>query len=137
MMKKYLILLLLTWASFAFGQPIEDSLLHGLKFRSIGPARMSGRVTSIDVVQSDQNIIYVGTSAGSLWKSVNAGNTYEPVFEHEKTASVGDLAIYQKNPNILYLGTGEGNPRNSQSMGYGIYKSLDGGKSWKNMGLLQ
>jgi len=134
-MKKMFTLALLLLASLAIGQSIEDSLLHGLEFRSIGPARMSGRVTSIDVVQSDQNIIYVGTSAGSLWKSVNAGNTYEPVFEHQQTASVGDLAIYQKNPNILYLGTGEGNPRNSQSLGYGMYKSLDGGKSWHCVGL--
>jgi len=134
-MKKILTLLWLTAATAAAAQPIADSLLHGLQFRSIGPARMSGRVTSIDVVQKDKSIIYVGTSAGSLWKSVNAGTTYEPLFENERTASVGDLAIYQKNPNILYLGTGEGNPRNSQSLGYGMYKSTDAGKSWKHIGL--
>ncbi len=129
------IALILLVGSFATAQTIENSLLHGMKFRSIGPAKMSGRVTSIDVVLSDNSIIYVGTSAGSLWKSVNGGITYEPTFENQKTASVGEIAIFQKNPNILYLGTGEGNPRNSQSLGYGMYKSLDAGKTWTHLGL--
>ncbi|NND52697.1 MAG: hypothetical protein HKN54_09830 [Flavobacteriaceae bacterium] len=118
-----------------FAQNIDNALLHGMNFRSIGPAGMSGRVTSIDVVQTDQTIIYAGTSAGSLWKSTNAGTSWQPIFENQKTASVGDLAIYQKNPNVIYLGTGEGNPRNSQNYGYGMYKSLDGGKTWKHLGL--
>ena len=127
--------LILLIGSSAMAQTIDNNLLHGMKFRSIGPAQMSGRVTSIDVVLSDNSIIYAGTSAGSLWKSVNGGTTYEPTFENQKTASIGDLAIFQKNPNILYLGTGEGNPRNSQSLGYGVYKSLDAGKTWTHMGL--
>ncbi len=131
---KFIALFLLA-GTFAMAQTIENKLLDGMKFRSIGPAQMSGRVTSIDVVLSDNSIIYVGTSAGSLWKSVDGGITYEPTFENQKTASVGDLAIFQKNPNILYLGTGEGNPRNSQSLGYGMYKSLDAGKTWTHIGL--
>lgn len=134
-MRSTLFALFLLAGTVVTAQPIDENLLHGMKFRSIGPARMSGRVTSIDVVRSDNDIIYVGTSAGSLWKSVNGGNTYEPAFENQKTASAGDLAIYQKNPNILYLGTGEGNPRNSQSLGYGIYKSLDAGRTWTHLGL--
>lgn len=134
-MRTRIIPVLLLAGHTLLAQPIADSLLHGLKFRSIGPARMSGRVTAIDVVESDKSIIYVGTSAGSLWKSVNGGTTYVPTFENQKTASVGDIAIYQKNPNIVYLGTGEGNPRNSQSLGYGIYKSLDAGKTWRHIGL--
>lgn len=118
-----------------FSQPVDPSLLHGLTFRNIGPAGMSGRVTAIDVVESNKSIYYVGTSAGSLWKSVNAGTSFQPIFENQKTASVGDIAVYQKNPNILYLATGEGNPRNSQNFGYGMYKSLDAGKTWHHLGL--
>ncbi|MEM8895741.1 MAG: hypothetical protein AAGC88_14255, partial [Bacteroidota bacterium] len=108
---------------------------HGLTFRSIGPAGMSGRITSIDVVESNNSIIYAGSSAGGLWKSNNAGISFTPIFEGQKTASVGDVSIFQKNPNIIYLGTGEGNPRNTQYYGYGMYKSIDGGKSWKHLGL--
>ncbi|RYC51030.1 VPS10 domain-containing protein [Flagellimonas olearia] len=120
---------------FAFGQNFNDKVLQDMNFRSIGPAGMSGRVTAIDVDLSNKSTIYVGTSAGGLWKSENAGNTFTPIFEHQKTASIGDIAIYQDNPDILYLGTGEGNPRNSQSYGFGMYKSLDGGKSWSHLGL--
>ncbi|MEM1003422.1 MAG: hypothetical protein AAGH46_12315, partial [Bacteroidota bacterium] len=121
--------------SISFSQSIDNALLHGLNFRSIGPAGMSGRVTAIDVVHSDMSIIYAGTSAGSLWKSTNAGTSWKPIFENQKTASVGDIAVYQNNPNIIYLGTGEGNPRNSQNYGYGMYKSIDGGKTWSHLGL--
>ncbi|MEM7367042.1 MAG: hypothetical protein AAF587_00505 [Bacteroidota bacterium] len=120
---------------YGFSQPINPALLHGLTFRNIGPAGMSGRVTAIDVVESNKAIYYVGTSAGSLWKSVNAGTSFQPIFENQKTASIGDIAVYQDNPNILYLGTGEGNPRNSQNYGYGMYKSMDAGKSWQHLGL--
>ena len=134
-MKFKLSLLLCLMVAFTFGQSIDNALLHGMNFRSIGPAGMSGRVTSIDVVESNKSIIYAGTSAGSLWRSTNSGTSWQPIFENQKTASVGDVAIYQKNPNIVYMGTGEGNPRNSQNYGYGMYKSLDGGKTWKHLGL--
>jgi len=103
--------------------------------RNIGPGGMSGRITSIDVVSSDSDIMYVGTASGGLWKSTSGGVTWQPIFNDQVTASVGAVAIQQSNPDVIWVGTGEGNPRNSLNGGYGIFKSLDGGKSWKSMGL--
>jgi len=111
------------------------SIFKDLKPRNIGPAGMSGRVTAIDVVESDPDIIYAGTASGGLWKSRSGGIDWEPIFENEVTASIGAVAIQQSNPSVIWVGTGEGNPRNSLNGGYGIYKSLDGGRSWKSMGL--
>lgn len=116
-------------------QSLDMSLFPGMKPRNIGPAGMSGRVTAIDVNLSNPKEIYLGTAAGGIWKSQNAGFTFDPIFDKEKTASIGSIAIYQKNPNLIYVGTGEGNPRNSHNEGLGMYKSLDGGKSWKQIGL--
>ena len=103
--------------------------------RNIGPGGMSGRITSIDVESSDSDIMYVGTASGGLWKSTSGGVTWQPIFNDQVTASVGAVAIQQSNPDVIWVGTGEGNPRNSLNGGYGIFKSLDGGKSWKSMGL--
>jgi len=110
-------------------------LVQDIKPRNIGPAGMSGRVTAIDVVHSNPDIIYVGTASGGLWKSTSGGIKWEPIFDKEVTASIGAVAIQQSNPSVIWAGTGEGNPRNSLNGGYGIYKSLDGGKTWKSMGL--
>ena len=110
-------------------------LVQDMKPRNIGPAGMSGRVTSIDVVLSNPDIMYVGTASGGLWKSTSGGIKWEPLFEKEVTASIGAVKIQQSNPSVIWVGTGEGNPRNSLNGGYGIYKSLDGGKTWKSMGL--
>ena len=81
--------------------------------RNIGPGGMSGRITSIDVVGSDSDIMYVGTASGGLWKSTSGGVTWEPIFNNQVTASVGAVAIQQSNPDVIWVGTGEGNPRNS------------------------
>ncbi|GGG47890.1 hypothetical protein GCM10011414_17010 [Croceivirga lutea] len=110
-------------------------LVQDLKPRNIGPAGMSGRVTAIDVVTNNPDIMYVGTASGGLWKSTSGGIKWEPIFDKEVTASIGAVAIQQSNPSVIWVGTGEGNPRNSLNGGYGIYKSLDGGKTWKSMGL--
>ncbi|GAL01314.1 hypothetical protein JCM19314_758 [Nonlabens ulvanivorans] len=122
-------------SSFAFSQKLDLELVKNLEPRNIGPGGMSGRVTSIDVVHDNPDIIYAGTASGGLWSSHNGGVTWEPIFEDEVTASIGAVAIQQSNPSVIWVGTGEGNPRNSLNGGYGIYKSLDGGKSWKSMGL--
>ncbi|HDZ03830.1 MAG TPA: hypothetical protein ENH58_02165 [Maribacter sp.] len=110
-------------------------LVQDMKPRNIGPGGMSGRVTSIDVVNSNPDIMYVGTASGGLWKSTSGGIKWEPIFDKEVTASIGAVAIQQSNPSVIWAGTGEGNPRNSLNGGYGVYKSLDGGKTWKSMGL--
>ncbi len=117
------------------GQSIDESLFKALKPRSIGPAGMSGRVTAIDVRLSDPDIIYIGTASGGLWKSESGGIQWEPLFDENDVSSIGALAIDQNNPDVIWVGTGEGNPRNSQTSGNGIYKSIDGGKSWDHLGL--
>ena len=106
-----------------------------MKPRNIGPGGMSGRVTAIDVVHKNPDVMYVGTASGGLWKSTSGGINWEPIFEKEATASIGAVAIQQSNPSVIWVGTGEGNPRNSLNGGYGIYKSLDAGKTWQLMGL--
>jgi photosystem II stability/assembly factor-like uncharacterized protein len=110
-------------------------LVKNMTPRNIGPGGMSGRVTSIDVVNSNPDIMYVGTASGGLWKSTSGGIKWDPIFDKEITASIGAVAIQQSNPSVIWAGTGEGNPRNSLNGGYGIYKSLDGGKNWMPMGL--
>ncbi len=134
-MKKLSFTLLLLFCITAFSQEFSMDLVKNMKPRNIGPGGMSGRVTAIDAVHSNPDIMYVGTASGGLWKSTSGGINWEPIFEKEVTASVGAVAIQQSNPSVIWVGTGEGNPRNSLNGGYGIYKSLDAGKSWTLMGL--
>ncbi len=119
----------------AVAQSIDMKLMQDLKPRNIGPGGMSGRVTAIDAVHSNPDIMYVGTASGGLWKSISGGIKWQPIFDKELTASIGAVAIQQSNPSVIWVGTGEGNPRNSLNGGYGVYRSLDGGKNWKAMGL--
>ncbi|MCB9349744.1 MAG: hypothetical protein H6573_19860 [Lewinellaceae bacterium] len=135
-MKKYLSTAVLSLLfSFAFSQPLDMSLLDGMKARSIGPAGMSGRVTAVDVNLQNPDEIYVGTASGGLWKSEGGGVGWTPIFDTVGVASIGAIAIGQRNPDVIWVGTGEGNPRNSQSAGGGVYKSIDGGRTWQYMGL--
>lgn len=117
-----------------FAQKIDLEGFKSIKPRSIGPAPMSGRITAIDVdIKND--IIYVGAASGGVWKSTSGGVSWTPIFDKETNQSIGSIAINQANPAEIWVGSGEGNPRNSQNFGNGIYKSIDGGKTWKNMGL--
>ncbi|EMS33496.1 hypothetical protein C943_04374 [Mariniradius saccharolyticus AK6] len=118
-----------------FAQQVDMSLFKNMKARSIGPSAMSGRITAIDAVHENPNIIYAGSASGGLWKSTSGGVTFEPIFDEEKVHSIGAISIYQKNPNIIWVGTGEGNPRNSLNMGAGVYRSLDAGQTWQMIGL--
>ncbi len=117
------------------GQKADMSLFSNIKPRNIGPGGMSGRVTAFASDPRNENVIYVGTASGGLWKTVNAGTTFTPIFDNEAVASIGALAVDPVRPDIVWAGTGEGNPRNSVTGGYGIYKSTDGGMTWKCMGL--
>ncbi|MDN3203560.1 WD40/YVTN/BNR-like repeat-containing protein [Algoriphagus sediminis] len=135
-MKKTIIFFLNLFLSFALlAQEVDMDQFASMKMRSIGPAGMSGRIAAIDAVDSNPNIIYAGSASGGLWKSTSGGITWEPIFDDEAVHSIGSISIYQKNPNIIWVGTGEGNPRNSLTMGYGVYRSLDAGKTWQLMGL--
>ena len=134
-MRTILSILLLMFSFNGFAQEFSMELLKNKTPRNIGPGGMSGRVTSIDVVHSNPDIMYAGTASGGLWKSTSGGIKWAPIFEDEATASIGAVAIQQSNPSVIWVGTGEGNPRNSLNGGYGIYKSLDGGKNWILMGL--
>src|SRR5690349_7741093 len=114
---------------------VDPELLAGMKARAIGPAAMSGRVAAIEAVESDPDIVYVGAATGGVWKSTDGAYTFTPVFDEQPVAAIGAVAVNQTSPEIVWVGTGEGNPRNSVSVGNGIYKSLDGGTTWQHLGL--
>lgn len=134
-MLRYIILFFILFFQLIQGQTLELKAIENLNIRNIGPANMSGRITSIDAVHSNPKIIYIGAASGGVWKSTNGGSAWTPVFDDQPTQNIGALAIQQSNPNVVWVGTGEGNPRNSMNLGMGVFKSVDGGKTWKNMGL--
>ena len=129
------LLLSLVFSFTLMAQQLDLSKFNGMKFRNIGPAGMSGRVTAIDVNQKDPRIMFVGTASGGLWRSTDRGTSWKPVFDKQRVMSIGSIAIDQHDPDIIWVGTGEGDPRNSVSSGYGLYRSLDRGDTWKLMGL--
>ncbi|MFC1492993.1 WD40/YVTN/BNR-like repeat-containing protein, partial [candidate division KSB1 bacterium] len=116
-------------------QQIDMNLFSDIKARCIGPAGMSGRVATIDAVAENPDIFFVGAATGGLWKTVNGGITFKPVFDDQPVSSIGAVAIFQKNPAVVWVGTGEGGVRNSAGVGFGLYKSIDGGDTWNFMGL--
>ena len=118
-----------------FGQKVDVDKLKAMQARSIGPSGMSGRITAIDAVATNPNVIYVGSASGGLWKTESGGLEWTPIFDDQLVASIGALDVYQANPDIIWVGTGEGNPRNSINSGYGVYRSIDGGKTWELKGL--
>ncbi len=128
-------LLVIIISNASFAQKIGLDQFKSWKPRNIGPAGMSGRITAIDAVVADPNTIYLGAASGGVWKTINQGASWEAVFEEQPILNIGSIAIQQSNPSTVWVGTGEGNPRNSISLGEGMYKTIDGGKSWKKMGL--
>ncbi len=116
-------------------KPTFENAFARLEWRSIGPANMGGRVADVEGVPGNANIVYVASASGGLWKTVNAGVTWKPIFERQGTLSIGDIALAPSNSDVVWVGTGESNVRNSVSFGDGVYKSTDGGKTWQHMGL--
>jgi hypothetical protein len=98
-------------------QKLDLSRIENLKIRNVGPANMSGRITSIDVATHNPKLMYVGAASGGVWKSENGGTAWQPVFDDQPTQNIGAVRIQQSNPNVVWVGTGEGNPRNSMNLG--------------------
>jgi photosystem II stability/assembly factor-like uncharacterized protein len=124
----------LQWAAPADKEEIDSAIFGDINARNIGPAVMSGRITDIRCVDSNPDIVYIGTASGGVWKSTDKGITFEPVFD-EYTMSIGCITIDPKNPETIWVGTGETNMRNSVSIGTGVYLTTNGGKTWEFMGL--
>lgn len=112
-----------------------SAIYSNLKFRSIGPALMSGRISDIVIHPNNENVWYVTTGSGGVWKTENAGTTWQPLFDGQKSFSIGCITLDPQNPEVLWVGTGENVGGRHMSFGDGIYKSEDGGATWKNMGL--
>ena len=132
------VLAALLFAASAHAQEakFDSDTISGLGARNIGSAAMSGRVAAIAAVKEDGRLtVYIGAASGGIWKSINGGTTYKPVFDKESVQSIGAIAIDPQSPKTIWAGTGEAWTRNSVSIGNGIYKSTDGGDSWTNMGL--
>jgi photosystem II stability/assembly factor-like uncharacterized protein len=118
------------------GAKVDSETISGLGARNIGSAAMSGRIAAIAAVhEANRLTVYLGSASGGVWKSVNGGTTYKPVFDKEAVQSIGAVAIDPTNPKVIWVGSGEAWMRNSVSIGDGIYKSVDGGDNWTNMGL--
>ncbi|MFK8012203.1 MAG: hypothetical protein AB8B80_09200 [Marinicellaceae bacterium] len=114
---------------------MTEKMLSGIKLRNIGPAYMSGRIADIEVDKNNPSIWYVAVGSGGVWKTINGGITWKPIFDKESVYSTGDVTIDPNNSNIIWVGTGENNGGRHLSFGDGVYRSLDGGQTWKNMGL--
>jgi photosystem II stability/assembly factor-like uncharacterized protein len=115
---------------------VDSETISGLGARNIGSAAMSGRVAAIDAVYEGQRLtVYIGAASGGVWKSVNGGSTFKPVFDKQPVQSIGAVTIDPKNPKVIWVGSGESWTRNSVSVGDGVYKSIDGGDNWTNVGL--
>ena len=115
--------------------PLSTPTFNGLRFRSIGPAFTSGRVIGFAVDPKNPAKYFVAVASGGVWKTINAGTTWTPVFDNEGSYSIGAIVLDPKNPLVIWVGTGENNSQRSVSYGNGVYKSEDGGRSWKNVGL--
>ena len=116
-------------------ETLRSSDLSALAWRELGPTITSGRITAFAVDPRDTRVIFAASASGGAWKTENAGTTWRPVFENEGSVSLGAIALAPSNPDIVWVGTGEQNSVRSSSYGDGVYRSDDGGTTWRNMGL--
>ncbi len=114
---------------------IDVALLADLEARAIGPAVCGGRIGAVAGVPGDPTVVWAGAASGGVWRSTDGGVRFEPVFDDQDVASIGAIAIDPRTPEVVWIGSGEGNPRNSASVGRGVYKTLDGGRTWRKLGL--
>jgi photosystem II stability/assembly factor-like uncharacterized protein len=121
-------------SSFCFGQSVDQSSIQDLKYRMIGPFR-AGRTVGAVGIPDQPNVFFIGVNNGGVWKTDDFGRTWNPIFDDAPTGSIGDLAVSPSDPNVIYVGTGEGLHRPDLSVGDGMFKSTDGGKSWSKIGL--
>ncbi|MFC1555365.1 WD40/YVTN/BNR-like repeat-containing protein, partial [candidate division KSB1 bacterium] len=129
------ILIMLIFVPALFAQVNASDLAELFPWREVGPANPGGRITDIEGVESNPTTIYVGAATGGLWKTVNNGITWDPIFDDQPVGSIGDIAVSLSNPNIIFVGTGEPNNRNSSPWGAGVFKSTDAGETWEFVGL--
>ncbi|HVE80176.1 MAG TPA: hypothetical protein VNA89_15025 [Gemmatimonadaceae bacterium] len=122
-------------ASVGAPAPLDTTALRNLEWRNLGPTNMGGRVADVQGVPGDPHVVYVASASGGIWKTTNAGTTWIPIFDKQGVASIGTLALEPGNPSVIYAGTGEAATRNSVSFGDGVYKSTDGGATWRHLGL--
>ena len=120
--------------SMLSAQPVDRSLYQSMKWRMIGPFR-AGRTVGAVGIPSQPNVFYIGVNNGGVWKTTDAGRTWQPIFDDQPTGSIGDIAIAPSNPNVIYVGCGEGLQRPDLATGDGMYRSSDGGKTWTHLGL--
>ena len=128
------LLVVLGFAQGAFAQSLPSNLYDGMKWRLVGPFR-GGRAEAVAGIPGNPNVYYFGAVAGGVFKTSDGGASWTPLFDHEHVSSIGAIALAPSNANIIYVGTGEQCLRNDISFGDGVYKSLDGGKTWANIGL--
>lgn len=131
------VLAVATAYSTAGAQPdrVDSELIKALRVRNIGPANLGGRIHDVEGVENDPSTLWVGHASGGVFKTTNHGTTWESVFDRQVSTSLGDIAIAPSNPSIVYVGTGEANNRQSSSWGNGVYKTMDGGRTWVHLGL--
>ena len=117
------------------GASVDPAILRDLTFRNIGPGITGGRIVDFAVVESAPSTIYAATASGGAFKTINGGTSWEPVFDRERTVSIGAIAVSQSQPSVVWIGSGEANSVRSSSWGNGVYRSLDGGRTWAHRGL--
>ena len=130
--RRMIVSLLLFVASALVAQTVPETLFNGMKWRLVGPFR-GGRSEAVTGIPGDPNTYFFGGAAGGVWKSTDGGGNWIPLFDKQPVASIGAIAVAESDPNIVYVGTGEGCIRGNLTSGDGVYKSSDGGRTWRNV----